>query len=209
MIVLALPQRTCVKDLSLYGDMLRLRARAFGTGDDETAFGRGEVEVDRFDALGPTYFLAVDDDRRVVGTARALPATGPTMLGETAPHLLKDPGLANNPHVYEVSRLCIDAGGAPEFGAHGLHTATSAVLAGVIEWGLQQRVDTVLATADAAVERVLARAGLPLQRLSEVTDDHGRPCVAGRLAIDADVLRHVREKNDLAGPVLLPNATTH
>src|SRR5258706_13975922 len=45
----------------------------------------GELEVDEYDALGPSYLLSMDRDGAVNGCVRLLPPTGPNMLPDLFP----------------------------------------------------------------------------------------------------------------------------
>ena len=202
--VLALPARHCVRDLPLYTEMLRLRGRAFGHQLRAETLIAGDFEVDRFDALQPTYLLAINDERRVVGSVRTLPTLGPTALAETCSLLLGQKALPAGPDVYEASRLCIDPERAPRIGPNGVRCVTSVLLAGLIEWGLTQRLTAIVTMVDLAMERVLARAGWMPERLGEPRELEigGSPAVADWLRVDRAVLARVRRAADLDEPVL-------
>ena len=78
-------------ELRLLEDMYRLRALIVGErlGWVEC---QEDFERDEFDALDPTYILAVDTDDHVIGCARLLPACGPTMLESVFSSLLEGRG---------------------------------------------------------------------------------------------------------------------
>ncbi len=109
---------------TLLTEMHRLRARVFGGRlgwDVEIADG---VETDRFDQLNPVYILVVAERGPVLGCARLLPATGPTMLADAFPQLLAGGRLEAHPRMIESSRFCVDTGAVEAVTARGLHRAT-------------------------------------------------------------------------------------
>lgn len=146
--------------------MHALRARVFQERLGWNVVVRSGLETDEYDALDPTYLLAVTDDRRdVVGCARLLPATGPTMLGRTFPFLLDGKPMPCHPGVIESSRFCVDTGLGARNVARGLHNATMALLAGILDWSLINGYSDVLTVTDLRFEKILGRAGLPFNRL--------------------------------------------
>ena len=86
--VIALSQRQCGLDLDLLAPMFRLRRRVFKERLDWTVSVSGDLELDIYDALNPTYLATVSSNREVVGCVRLLPTTRPTMLADTFPQLL-------------------------------------------------------------------------------------------------------------------------
>ncbi len=67
----------------LIAGMHRLRYRVFRDRLNWDVSVSGDMEIDAYDALKPTYIIAVDDSGSVIGCARLLPTTGPMMLGHT------------------------------------------------------------------------------------------------------------------------------
>ena len=201
--VLALARRDCVRDLDLYAGMLRLRGEVFGSALPPEAILAGDFELDRFDALDPTYLIAVDETRAVLGTLRALPTSGPTPLTDIISPDIGHQALTSGIDVIEASRLCIDARRAPAMGPHGLHVVTSALLAGLIEWCLLHRVTRVLGAFDRAMERLLGRAGLRAHRLGPVRAlaPGGKVMLAAEMAADHHALSAVCEAGGLTDAV--------
>src|SRR5712664_1505467 len=87
MFVIALNNRQFGQHLGLLAEMYRLRRRVFKDRLDWSVSVSGDLELDVFDALNPTYLIAIDQDT-VNGCVRLLPTTGPTMLVDTFPTLL-------------------------------------------------------------------------------------------------------------------------
>lgn len=85
--VISLGIRQFGQHLGLLSEMYRLLRRILKDRLDWSVSVSGDLELDVFDALNPTYLIAVDHDT-VTGCVRLLPTTGPTMLADTFPMLL-------------------------------------------------------------------------------------------------------------------------
>ncbi|UWU19526.1 acyl-homoserine-lactone synthase TraI (plasmid) [Rhizobium sullae] len=171
--------------------MHRLRAEVFGSrmGWDVTvAAGK---ERDRYDALGPTYVLAIDAER-VAGCARLLAASGPTMLEDTFPQLLAGGSLAAHAGMVESSRFCVDTSLEAGRGGGQLHMATLTTFAGIIEWSMANGYDGIVTATDLRFERILTRAGWPMTRLGEPAPIGNTIAVAGSLLADHASFERVR-----------------
>jgi acyl homoserine lactone synthase len=186
----------------LIAQMHRLRYRVFRDRLNWDVSVSGNMEIDAYDALKPTYIVAVDEDTSVVGCARLLPTTGPTMLANTFPALL---GLNPSPRshkIFESSRFCVDRSAADSVAATGLRDATFSLLAGILEWGLSNRQEAVVTVTDVRFERILRRAGWPLERFAPPMQVGDTKALAGHLAISESALLKVREMGQLEGRVL-------
>ena len=115
---------------TLIADMHRLRYRVFRDRLNWDVSVSGDMEIDAYDALKPTYIIAVDDSNSVVGCARLLPTTGPTMLANTFPALLGSNPVPRSDKMFESSRFCIGTNAAAVVTAAGLRDATFSLLAG-------------------------------------------------------------------------------
>jgi acyl homoserine lactone synthase len=164
----------------------RLRARVFSDRlgwEVEVVDGR---EIDAFDALQPTYVLALSDQYDVLGCARLLPASGPTMVHEVFPSLLPEEGLRAHPGMIESSRFCVDTTTAGGGGGGGgiAHEATLTMFTAIIEWCLVNGYTEIVTVTDIRFERILARVGWPLSRLTEPRRIGVTLAVAGILRAD-------------------------
>jgi len=189
----------CTEELA---DMYRLRYRVFKQRlgwDVESSAG---MEIDAFDALHPVYLLqrAADDDR-IQGCVRLLPSTGPTMLTETFAALLDGGAVPADPAVWESSRFALDVD-RDSLRTRGLARETYELLAGMIEFALSRRLTAIVTVTDLRMERILRRAGWPLQRLGRPKPVGSALALAGRLEISPECLAHVRRGGGLQGPVL-------
>lgn len=120
---------------SLVDEMHQLRARVFANRlgwQVKIEYGR---ERDEYDALNPTYILALTDQGGVAACAPLLPTTGPTMLSRTFPQLLPGGRLSGKTTMIESSRFCVGTR-VEGRGGRFLQEATLTMFAGMIEWSL-------------------------------------------------------------------------
>jgi N-acyl-L-homoserine lactone synthetase len=94
--------------------MFRLRADIFGRRLGWNVRLTDGWEIDELDECNPLYVLSMKDDK-VVGCARLLPTTGPTLLNTYFHADFDEPIEICSPYIVEATRLAV-AEGAP----HGL-----------------------------------------------------------------------------------------
>ncbi|RUV78305.1 GNAT family N-acetyltransferase, partial [Mesorhizobium sp. M1A.F.Ca.IN.020.32.1.1] len=108
----------------LIDSMHRLRARIFKGRLGWDVVTRGGRETDEFDALRPTYILAISSASEVVGCARLLPASGPNMIEALFPDLVRSGAFKPHSAVIESSRFCVDTSLDEGRAGGSLHDAT-------------------------------------------------------------------------------------
>jgi|GEM_PF-340899 len=173
----------------------QLRARVFAERlgwEVEVVNGQ---EADAFDALLPTYILAISDDGTVTGCARLLPALGATMVTSIFPSLLPNGRLNAHTAMIESSRFCVDTTLGEGRGDGSIHKATLTMFAGIIEWCMANGYTEIVTVTDLRFERILARVGWPLQRLAEPKKIGVTMAVAGILPANADTFLRLRPTN--------------
>lgn len=183
-------------------EMHRLRYRVFRERLDWDVQVSGDMEIDGFDALRPSYLLQRTGDGRVQGCVRLLPTTGSTMLRDTFPVLLDGACAPASSTIWESSRFALDVAADTPKAAHGLATATYELFAGMIEFGLSRQLTDIVTVTDARMERVLRRAGWPLRRIGEPRPLGSTIAVAGYLDVSSLALARVQTAGGLHGPVL-------
>ncbi|MGO7960562.1 acyl-homoserine-lactone synthase [Rhizobium leguminosarum] len=192
---LALSTPRTIQEAHLLQIHYQLRARVFsdrlGWEVDVTA----GCESDRFDALRPTYILAIAETGELAGCARLLPALGPTMVADVFPSLLPDGQLKGHAAMIESSRFCVDTALAEGRGAGSVHEATLTMFAGIIEWCLANGYTEIVTVTDLRFERILARVGWQLHRLGEPKKIGVTTAVAGTLAANAATFLRLRPSN--------------
>ncbi|MDK4718042.1 acyl-homoserine-lactone synthase [Rhizobium sp. CNPSo 3968] len=149
-------------------------------------------ESDVFDALGPTYVLAISDGGQVAGCARLLPALGPTMVTEVFPSLLPNGQLNAHNAMIESSRFCVNTALKEGRGEGSVHEATLTMFAGIIEWCMANNFAEIVTVTDVRFERILARVGWPLQRLDEPRKIGNTMAVAGILPANDRTFQKLR-----------------
>ncbi|MBB4571548.1 acyl-homoserine-lactone synthase TraI [Rhizobium leucaenae] len=182
--VKAIRNAKSLEDLNLLDQMHRLRATVFGGRLSWKVHCFEGREFDEFDALSPTYILAIATDDRVVGCARLLPAVGTTMLQTVFPQLLETGRLVAHSQMIESSRFCVDTAFAEGRGESSLHNTTLAMFAGIVEWCMLNGYTEIATATDLRFERILKRAGWPMRRLGSPTMINETHSVAGVLTAD-------------------------
>jgi acyl homoserine lactone synthase len=200
--VIALSQRQFGPNLDLLAAMFRLRRRVFKERLDWTVSVSGDLELDVYDALTPTYLVMVSGRREVVGCVRLLPTTGPTMLTDTFPQLLNGQALARSNRILESSRFCVDTTLASEAAANGLNRATFVLFAAMIESLRLLDADSIVTVTDTRMERILRRAGWPLERLAPPQRMGETMALAGFLYRSSETLTGLYRQAGIEGPVL-------
>src|SRR6202011_2102585 len=73
----------------------------------------GELEVDEYDALGPSYLLSIDSYGTVNGCVRLLPTTGPNMLRDIFPSFVTKAAVPCGERGGEASRFAVRGNTTP------------------------------------------------------------------------------------------------
>ncbi|SED23765.1 acyl homoserine lactone synthase [Bradyrhizobium erythrophlei] len=182
--------------------MHQLRHRVFKMRMEWDVQTSGDMEIDEFDALHPAYLTQLSGNSRVQGCVRLLPTLGPTMLRDTFSALLEGLPIPSSPLIWESSRFALDIPPDAPKGEHGIARATYELFAGMVEFGVSRRLTDIVTVTDVRMERILRRAGWPLQRISSPSRIGGTLAVAGYLKISTETLARLRCAGGLSGPVL-------
>jgi N-acyl-L-homoserine lactone synthetase len=201
--VVVLNNRQFGRHIELLAAMYRLRRRIFKDRLDWSMSVSGELELDVYDALNPTYLLVMSGASEVVGCVRLLPTTGPTMLSNTFPTLLGGQTAPRNERVLESSRFCVDTKLAAELAENGLNRATFMLFAGMIEGLRAADADSIVTVTDTRMERILRRAGWPLERIAAPQRIGETMALAGFLRASDEALAAMYRNANVAGPVLV------
>ncbi|SDH59341.1 MULTISPECIES: acyl-homoserine-lactone synthase [Bradyrhizobium] len=200
--VITLCDRQFSQHLGLLTEMYRLRRRVFKDRLDWGVSVSGDLELDVFDALNPTYLIAADRDC-VSGCVRLLPTTGPTMLADTFPMLLDGQVPPRSERILESSRFCVDTQLAPGTGRNGLNRTTFILFAAMIESVRAADADSIVTVTDMRMERILRRAGWPLERIAPPQRIGQTMALAGFLHASDQALAAMYRNADVTGPVLV------
>ncbi|RWF83197.1 MAG: GNAT family N-acetyltransferase [Mesorhizobium sp.] len=168
----------------LIDSMHRLRARIFKGRLGWDVVTRGGRETDEFDALRPTYILAISSASEVVGCARLLPASGPNMIEALFPDLVRSGAFKPHSAVIESSRFCVDTSLDEGRAGGSLHDATLTMFAAIIEWSMVNGYRQIVTGTDLRIERILKRAGWPMRRIGQPRRIGETTAIAGMLPAD-------------------------
>lgn len=182
--------------------MQRLRYRVFRERLGWDVATENGLEADSFDALKPHYLLLRGEHGSIDGCVRLLPSTGPTMLRDVFPGLLDGSDAPSQSGIWESSRFAMDAAATPHNVKNGLAKGTYELFAGMIEFGLAKGLRHVVTVTDVRMERILRRAGWPLDRLGQPQMIGNTRAVAGYLNISREILDVVRRNGGFDRPVL-------
>jgi N-acyl-L-homoserine lactone synthetase len=188
--------------LDLIKGMFRLRRRVFKDRLDWDVSSADGMEIDVFDAIGPTYLLALAEGDDVVGCVRLLPTTGPTMLGNAFPSLLNGQSPPSDPGIFESSRFCVDTDRCPGTPGGGLSRTTFLLFAAMIEYLCSVQARSIVTVTDLRMERILRRAGWPLERIAAPQQVGTTMALAGYLHRSEAALAAICQHAHLARPIL-------
>lgn len=152
----------------------------------------GELEIDEYDALGPSYLLSIDGHGSVNGCVRLLPTTGPNMLRDIFPSLVTNAAVPRGDRVWEASRFAVS--GNTSAAEVGLSQTTYDLLIGVLKFGLSKGITTIACVVDVRMGQILRRAGWQLDRLGPVQRIGNTVALAGQLNVSAQILRELEAR---------------
>jgi acyl homoserine lactone synthase len=183
--------------------MFRLRKRVFHDRLGWEVNVSGEYEIDSYDFLKPLYVLAMDDSgKRVVGSLRLLPSTGPNMLADTFYDLLPEGQVFRNPTIWESSRYCVDTDLASQWCKQGVHQASAELLIALYEVGQMAGLSFVVSVIDLRMERILRRLSCAGERIGEPRRYGAVSAIAGHWEISDEMLQQVRDASGIQNSVL-------
>lgn len=209
MFATALDQHLFGRHVGLLADMYRLRRQVFKDRLDWSVAVSGDMEVDLFDALNPTYLMVLSEDSVVVGSVRLLPTVGPTMLADAFSLLLGDCPVPRSEKILESSRFCVDTKRASELAGNGINRATLVLFAAMIECLRAKNADSIVTVTDVRMERILRRADWPLERLGAPHRVGPTMALAGYLHASEAALQALYRAAGITGPALVPVSSIH
>src|ERR1700726_3536219 len=175
--------------------MHRIRKAVFKDRLGWDVNGRGGLEIDEYDALGPNYLLSIDRSGTLNGCVRLLPTTGPNMLRDIFPSFVTKAALPCGERVWEASRFAVSRNStAAEL---GISQTTYDLLIGVLKFGLSNGISMIACVVDVRMERILRRAGWQLERLGPAHRIGNTIAMAGQLEVSAQTLRQLEARAGL------------
>ncbi len=152
-------------NVDLTDQMFRLRARVFRDRlkwDVEVKDGK---ERDKYDNEAPVYIIYADEiSRRVKGSLRLLPTTGPTVLGDIFADTLPDAVALSAPTIWECTRFCVEEGGGER--PHREELISSGILIAALgDVAIKAGIEAVLGNFDSTMLRLYRRIGCEVEVL--------------------------------------------
>lgn len=189
---------------SLLFDMHRLRKRVFKDRMGwEVSISPDGLEVDQFDRPETVYMLALDDERRVIGNWRLLPATGPTMIHDVWPQFLESIKLPRDPRVWEASRFVVDSlEGDSKKGRAQVSRAIHELTCGLVEISLLCGIREVFTLYDMRIARLFKQRNTYPHRVSARLKIAGNLAEVGAFVMDKAMLLELRAASGIRTPLV-------
>lgn len=125
------------------------------------------MERDRYDELGPVHMFSRNRRGRIEACWRLLPTSGPYMLEEVFPQLLRGEAPPKDAKIWEISRFAVVPETDTSREQANLCRLTFEMLRAGVEFALKNGIDHYVFVTSVAVERLLRRAGLNLHRFGD------------------------------------------
>lgn len=190
-----------------YGDLLdqsfRLRKRIFADRLGWSVPVSGPWERDRYDDHDPAYLLWCDDNfKRLYGSVRLMPTTGPTLLYDVFRDTFPVECSLIASGIWEGTRLCIDDEALrrhlPDLSPR--HAFFRLLLA-LCEVALDNGIDTVIANYEPHMRSIYRRAGVSFKELG-CAEGFGRSSVCcGMFEVSLRVLFEMRQRINITVPL--------
>jgi acyl homoserine lactone synthase len=181
------------KHTDLLEQMFRQRARVFHDrlGWDVTV--KDGKERDRFDDENPVYIIYTDDaGRKVKGSLRLLPTTGPTLLADFFSDTLPDAVHLAAPTIWECTRFCLDED-IWQKDKEDILFASTVLLVALGDLAVLAGIESIIANFDAPALHLWRRIGCEVEILGS-TARYGRPVYLGLHPISAAIVDRIKKK---------------
>ena len=184
--------------------MFRCRAQIFSERLGWEVVVRDGYERDKFDDENPLYLVSVDPrSGEYRGSLRLLPTTGPNMLRDVFPILLKEDQVIESATIWECSRICAAAKNSQSGHAGGAVSYVLAeLLVGIGDVAKLAGLTQIVAVFDARILRVLEAAGCKPEILGNPRRIGGTMSYAGLFGMTEAFQRAVRSGLGIEGSVL-------
>jgi acyl homoserine lactone synthase len=190
----------------LLEQMYRLRAAVFKDQLDWEVTVADGKERDEYDALNPIYLVWCDSARRrLYGSLRMLPTTGPTLLydvfRETFPRNID----LVSPEIWEGTRLCVDENAiAADYPGMAPSRSFCIMLLALCETALASGIHTMISNYEPPMLRLYRMAGARIEVLGKADKFGKRPVCAGAFEVGHGVLEAMRDKIGMPCSLFLP-----
>ncbi len=125
------------------------------------------MEYDEFDILNPYHMIATDRDNNIEACWRILPTTGPYMLKDTFPELLRGDPAPQQKDIWELSRFAVSPTVESNYGQAILNDLTFQMFQKSYDFAIKNGISSYITATSVAVERMLTHAGFPMRRFGD------------------------------------------
>lgn len=147
--------------------MFRFRHKVFREKLNWEVKSHDGMERDDYDDLNPIYMVSRNSRKEVEGSWRLLPTTGPYMLKDTFPQLLRGEKAPENPAVWEISRFAVSPAANSDRVQAKLNKVTFAMIKGALEFAEENGIRHYVFATSVALERLFKVLGLPVYRFGD------------------------------------------
>jgi N-acyl-L-homoserine lactone synthetase len=192
--IVVIQQYNAHEHSDLLDEMFRLRARVFRDRlrwDVQVVDGK---ERDKYDDERPVYLVYADDaSRKVKGSLRLLPTTGPTVLADIFQDTVPDAVHLSSPTTWECTRFCLEDHGASFGQREELLVASTALIAALGEVAIAAGIESIVGNFDSTMLRVYRRIGCEVEVLGS-TRRYGRTVYLGLFPVSEAIVRNVKAR---------------
>lgn len=159
-------------------------------------------EIDRFDDEHAVHMVYVESDR-VIGYQRMLPTTRPHLLSDVMSELCEMQRPVG-PNIWEWTRYCVE----PAHRERGrmLSPVANILLSGIVEWGLDTDVDTIVIEMNPLWLLRLVQLHFRVTPLGVPRLINGEETVAVTAQFDERTLDRLRETREVSSAVVAASA---
>ena len=177
----------------LLEQMFRQRARIFHDRLGWDVIVKDGKERDRFDDENPVYIIYTDDSgRKVKGSLRLLPTTGPTLLADFFSDTVPDAAHLAAPTIWECTRFCLDED-IWQTDKEDILFASTVLLVALGDLAVLAGIESIIGNFDASALHLWRRIGCEVEILGS-TARYGRPVYLGLHPISAAIVSRIKKK---------------
>lgn len=195
------------QNIDLHG-MFSLRDQVFRQRLKWSVKSHKGLEQDEFDQHEPTYMIAQANNASVEGCWRLLSTTGPYMLRDTFPQLLRGEQAPCDGNVWEISRFAVMPHSVDADDQTLFRNMTLDILRSGYEFAIDNDITHYVAVMGVAMERFLGRViGVPMRRFGDRRAQHvGKVrSVACWIDVDERLYKALYQRQKAAMPQQLLN----
>jgi N-acyl-L-homoserine lactone synthetase len=182
----------------LLNQMFQLRARVFHDRLRWRVQVVDGMERDKYDREDPVYVLYTDpDQRRLIGSLRLLPTTGPTLVADYFADTVPDSAGLTSPEIWECTRFCVDEDYLGNGNREELVFASGVLFAALGEIAIESGIRSILGNFDSRMLRLYRRVGCEVEVLGS-TERYGPTVYLGSFPVSSEILHRLMARLRIA-----------